>query len=214
MAKKRSTYHHGDLRTALIRAADEIITQGGIEAFSLRAAAQRAGVSPAAPAHHFGSIRGLLTEVALLAFERAGRYLDEVEDTADPSRNVRALSLAFVRFAVENPGHFRLMFRGDLVDRDDPRYPEVSHRPGLRLGKAVAAYHGHGPVDMNRFEYAAELLGGLAAMHGLAHLVLEGKALRFFKGAKAEGFLENELPRVLEQMYPPGRGPVSKNRYL
>jgi AcrR family transcriptional regulator len=201
MAKKRATYHHGDLRAALIRASDEIIAEGGIEAFSLRAAAHRAGVSPAAPAHHFGSVKGLLTEVALLAFERAGRYLDAVEDTEDAVRNVRALSLAYVRFAVEHPGHFRLMLRGDLVNRDDPRYPEASHRPGVRLGKAVAAYHGHVYKDSGRFEEAAELLGGLATMHGLAHLVLEGKALRFFKGAKAKGFLENELPKVLEQMF-------------
>ncbi|WP_158615405.1 TetR/AcrR family transcriptional regulator [Acidipila sp. EB88] len=198
----RATYHHGDLRAALIDAADQLIAEGGIETFSLRAAAQRAGVSPAAPAHHFGSVKGLLTQVALLAYARAGDYLDSVHDTPDPAHNVRALSLAFVRFAVENPGHFRLMFRGDLVDRDDPRYREFSHRPGLRLGRAVATYHGHRHIDMNRFEDAAEMLGGIAAMHGLAYLVLEGKALRFFKGAQAESFLTDELPRVLEQIYP------------
>ncbi len=71
MAKQRSTYHHGDLREALIEAADEIIAQEGIEVFSLRTAAQRAGVSPAAPAHHFVNAKGLLTEVAILAYRRA-----------------------------------------------------------------------------------------------------------------------------------------------
>ncbi len=199
---RRSSYHHGDLRTALINAADAIITESGIEGFSLRAAAQRAGVSPAAPAHHFGSVKGLLTEVALLAFERAGRYLDAVENTENATRNVRALCLAYVRFAVENPGHFRLMFRGDLVNRDDPRYSEVSHRPGMRLGGAVAAYRGRSQPDISQFEDAAAILGGLATLHGLAHLVLEQKALRFFKGSTTEGFLENELPRLIEQMYP------------
>lgn len=67
MALTRSTYHHGDLRAALIKAADAIIAEGGLEAFSLREAAQRAGVSPGAPAYHFGSAKGLLTEVAILA---------------------------------------------------------------------------------------------------------------------------------------------------
>ena len=200
--KPRDTYHHGDLRAALIRAADEIIAEGGIEAFTLRAAAKRAGVSPAAPAHHFGSVKGLLTEVALLAFERAGNYLDQIEETADPVHNVRTLSMAFVRFAVQNPGHFRLMFRGDLVNRDDPRYPEVSHRPGLRLGRAVAAYRGRHELDTRKFEDAAELLGGLATMHGLAHLVLEEKAQRFFQESKRQDFINNQLPRVLEQIYP------------
>jgi len=67
----------------LIQAADEIIAEGGIEAFSLRAAAQRAGVSPGAPAHHFGSAKGLLTEVALLAFDRLSRYIEEVRRLDD-----------------------------------------------------------------------------------------------------------------------------------
>ncbi|ADV84883.1 regulatory protein TetR [Terriglobus saanensis SP1PR4] len=199
---KRSTYHHGDLRTALIRAADEIIAEGGIEAFTLRAAAKRAGVSPAAPTHHFGGVKGLLTEVDLLAFERAGSYLDEVPETKDAAENVRALALAFVRFAVENPGHFRLMFRGDLVDRDDPRYPAVSQRPALRLGKAVAAYHGRFHIDMKRFEDAAEILGGFATMHGLAQLVLEGKALVFFRKTNVKEFIEIDLPRILKEIYP------------
>ena len=208
MMTKRSTYHHGDLRTALIQAADAIIAEEGIEAFTLRAAAKRAGVSPSAPAHHFGSVKGLLTEVALLGYERAGTYLDAVKDTKDAARNVRALSLAFVRFAVEHPGHFRLMFRGDLVNREDPRYSAASQPPGLRLGNAVAAYQGRAELDMKRFEDAAVTLGGVAAMHGLAHLVLEGKALRFFKGARAETFLEEELPRVLKEIYPSQRAPL------
>ncbi len=67
----------------MIQAADEIIAEGGIEAFSLRAAAQRAGVSPGAPAHHFGSAKGLLTEVALLAFDRLSRYIEEVRRLDD-----------------------------------------------------------------------------------------------------------------------------------
>ena len=120
--KHRMTYHHGDLKDALIQAADEIIAEGGIEAFSLRAAAQRAGVSPAAPAHHFGSTKGLLTEVALLAFERVDRYIQDVGHSEDVVTDVRALSLAFIHFVLEHPGHFRLMFRNDLVNRDDPRF--------------------------------------------------------------------------------------------
>jgi AcrR family transcriptional regulator len=93
------------------QSCDDIIAEGGIEAFSLRAAAQRAGVSPGAPAHHFGSAKGLLTEVALLAFDRFGRYIEEVGHSDDVVRDVRALSLAFVTFALDHPGHYRLMFR-------------------------------------------------------------------------------------------------------
>ena len=90
----------------MIQAADDLIAEGGIETFSLRAAAQRAGVSPAAPAHHFGSAKGLLTEVALLGYERVERYLAEVIPLNDPVEDIRALCLAFVTFALDYPGHF------------------------------------------------------------------------------------------------------------
>ena len=205
--RKRATYHHGNLRAALIRAADELIAEGGIEGFSLRAAAQRAGVSPSAPAHHFGSAKGLLTEVALLAYERVDRYLEEAGRPADAVTDLRALGLAFVTFALDHPGHFRLMFRNDLVNRDDPRYPETAIKPGLRLGRAVAAHHGQAQMDLERFEDAADLLGALATLHGLAHLVLAEKATHFFAPASsARDFVNQELPRVLERLYPPKDG--------
>ena len=203
---KRSTYHHGDLRAALVRAADELIAEGGIETFSLRAAAQRAGVSPAAPAHHFGSTKGLLTEVALLAYARVDRYLEEAGHSEDVVTDVRALGLAFVTFALDHPGHFRLMFRNDLVNREDPRYPETSLKPGMRLGMAIAAYHGKSEVDLDHFEDAADMLCGLATLHGLAHLVLAEKAPHFFGNATSRDFVKHELPRVLERHYPPRDG--------
>ena len=202
MLKKRSKYHHGDLRAALIQAADDIIAEGGIEAFSLRAAAQRAGVSPGAPAHHFGSVKGLLTEVALLAFERFARSIEEIGHSDDVVANVRALTLAFITFALSHPGHFRLMFRSDLVDRKDPRYPEIGIQSGRRLSRAIAAYRGQADADSKRFEDAADILCGMATLHGLAHLVLEGKAAHFFEDATSRDFGKNELPRVLEQLYP------------
>lgn len=201
---KRSTYHHGDLRAALIRAADELIAEGGIETFSLRAAAQRAGVSPSAPAHHFGSTKGLLTEVALLAYEKVGQYLEKAGHSDDPARDLRALGLAFVTFAVDHPGHFRLMFRNDLVNREDPRYPPASRQPGMRLGLAVAAYQGKTDMNLDRFEDAADLLGALSTLHGLAHLVLAEKATHFFAHTTSRDFVREELPRVLERLYPPG----------
>ncbi len=202
MAVKRLTYHHGDLRAALIQAAEEIIAEGGIEAFSLRAAAQRAGVSPGAPAHHFGSAKGLLTEVALLAFERADHYIEEAGHSDDPVAEVRAVSLAFITFALEHPGHFRLMFRNDLVNRDDPRFSEVSRRPGTRLGRALSAYRGKAAENSYRFEDAADTLCGLATLHGLAHLVLEEKAAHFFRHATSRDFAKSELPKVLARLYP------------
>jgi AcrR family transcriptional regulator len=70
---KRDSYHHGDLRSALISAAEEIIAAEGVEGFTLRKAARKAGVSPGAPTHHFGSMAGLLTQVARRSYEALGR---------------------------------------------------------------------------------------------------------------------------------------------
>ena len=202
MAKKRSTYHHGDLREALIKAADAIIAEEGIEKFSLRTAAQRAGVSPAAPAHHFGNATGLLTEVAILAYERADRYVKEAGHSEDVVTDVRAVSLAFIRFVLHHPGHFRLMFRNDLVNRSDPRLAAASKAPGMRLARAVLAYRGRRDLDPESFNDAADMLCGLATLHGLANLVLEEKAMHFFSGAKPKTFLKDYLPRVIERLYP------------
>ena len=195
MLKKRPTYHHGDLRAALI--ADD-----GIEAFSLRAAAQRAGVSPAAPAHHFGHARGLLTEVAILGFERADQYIEEAGHSDDVVADVRAVSLAFISFVLHHPGHFRLMFRNDLVDRSDVRLSAISKRPGMRLGRAVLAYRGRFDLDPRSFEDSADMLCGMATLHGLANLVLEEKAVHFFHGATSRNFVKEFLPKVIERLYP------------
>ncbi len=211
MSLNRTTYHHGDLRVALIQAADDIIAEGGIETFSLRAAAKRAGVSPAAPAHHFGSAKGLLTEVALRAFERVGLDIEEAGHSEDVVADVRAVSRAFVAFAVRHPGHFRLMFRGDLVNRTDPRYAELAIKPGMRLGLAIAAYGGNCALDLNRFEDAADVFCGLSTLHGLAHLVIEEKTPPFFQSMSSGDFLEKELPRVLERLYPDKNGDRSSN---
>lgn len=200
--KERDSYHHGDLRAALVTAADEIIAQKGIEGFSLRAAAQKAGVSPAAPAHHFGGAKGLLTEVAILAYERAGRYIDGAGHSQDVVADVRAVGLSFIKFAVDYPGHFRLMFRNDLVERKDPRLAAASRGPGMRLGQAVLAYRCRPDPTPNSFEDAAEMLCGIAALHGLANLVLEEKAAHFFKGATARNFVGEYLPKVVAHLFP------------
>jgi hypothetical protein len=108
----------------------------------------------------------------------------------------------FAKVAVDHPGHFRLVFRNGLVNRSDPRHAERSMKPGLRLGLAVAAYRGKRDVDLDRFDGAADVLCGAATLHGLANLVLEEKAPHYLKQANARDFVKNELPKVLERLYP------------
>ena len=202
MPKKRSTYHHGDLRAALIQAADQIIAESGIEQFSLRAAAKRADVTPGAPAHHFGSARGLLTEVAILAFERLSSYLEREGRFDNAAEDMRAVTLAFVQFALDFPGHYRLMLRKDLVDRIEPRYKLSADKYAERVKHAIAAYQGKQGLNSQRIEDATDLLAGLSLMHGLANLVLDDKANHFFGDKDARTFVAKTLPRVLRGMYP------------
>src|SRR3974390_2682001 len=79
---RRDAYHHGALRQSLIAATEAIILERGVDGFTLREAARRAGVSPAAPAHHFGDARGLLSEVATLGFKEFGEALRAADEKA------------------------------------------------------------------------------------------------------------------------------------
>src|ERR1700743_3906264 len=98
-AKKRA-YHHGDLKDQLVAAAEAIILEGGVEGFTLREAARRAGVSPAAPAHHFKDAKGLLGEVALRGFRDFGEALDAADrSSTDPYPRLVSQGFGYVGFA-------------------------------------------------------------------------------------------------------------------
>ncbi|HEC08299.1 MAG TPA: TetR/AcrR family transcriptional regulator [Acidimicrobiales bacterium] len=114
-------YHHGDLPNALKSAALEVIDEKGLGGFSLREVARRAGVSHAAPAHHFGDTAGLLTVLAVDALGHMRRVMAEAaEAETDPVERLAAVGRAYVRVSREHPGHCQVVFRTDLVDTDDP----------------------------------------------------------------------------------------------
>lgn len=194
----KSGYHHGNLRSALIDAADAIIRDRGIEGFSLREAARRAGVSIGAPAHHFGSATGLLTEVALLGYDSLGEALNTVTPTQDAAADLRQLAIAYVSFALAHPGRFRLMFRPDLVNRDDPRYAQASTRALSGFAAAIAR-HGGATKDA-----MANVFVVWSSFHGMANLVLDGKAKYLFSGATPETFVADILPGLLAEHWPFG----------
>jgi AcrR family transcriptional regulator len=190
----KAGYHHGNLKPALIEAADAILRDHGIEGFSLREAARRAGVSIGAPAHHFGSATGLLTEVALLGYESLGQALNAVHPTDDAGADLRRLALAYVGFALAHPGRFRLMFRPDLVNRDDPRYTQASTTALTGFATAIGRRRGG----------MAEIFMVWSSVHGMANLVLDGKAKYLFDGAAPEDFVARLLPDLLSEAWPFG----------
>lgn len=132
MAKR--TYHHGDLRRALLAAAAEAITENGVAALSMRDLARRAGVSHAAPAHHFGDKAGLLTALATEGYELLARAL---ATSRLASNSFLEMGVSYVRFAVTRRAHFEVMFRPDLYHADDPDLLAARARSGDALYAAV-----------------------------------------------------------------------------
>ncbi|MFF9852657.1 TetR/AcrR family transcriptional regulator [Streptomyces litmocidini] len=127
----RSTYHHGDLRQAVLAAALDVIAAEGPGGLSLRDLARRAGVSHAAPAHHFKDRPGLLTAIAAEGYELLA---DALEDTSA----LRERGVRYVRFAVTHPAHFQVMFRPELLRADDPDLLAAKERASAALRTGVA----------------------------------------------------------------------------
>jgi AcrR family transcriptional regulator len=157
-------YHHGDLRRTLLNAAVEAITGAGPAQLSLRDLARRAGVSHAAPAHHFGDKAGLLTAVAAQGYDLLADALTEAQTAGD----FLDTGVAYVRFAVAHRAHFEVMYRPDLYHPDDPAVVAARRRA------ADALYGGVGSVsDARRGPDVS--LAGIAAwclVHGFATLWL------------------------------------------
>lgn len=191
-------YHHGDLKTALIRAADEILAEHGLEGFSLRAAARRAGVSAAAPAHHFGDTAGLLSEVAVLGFEELAKNLQVEASQATPTQRLRLQGRGYVHFATTYPGRFQLMFRRELLSPDHAALQEAGARALAQLEGTIRALRSL-PVGQPLDPQArAALLATWSTVHGFAHLALDGKLTHMGAGAT----LEDLLAQVLESLWP------------
>ncbi|MGO1074573.1 TetR/AcrR family transcriptional regulator [Inquilinus sp. CA228] len=200
----RERYHHGDLQRALIAAAEAILIERGVEGFTLREAARRAGVSAAAPAHHFGSAAGLLTEVALLGFETLARFLREgtAEGGTDPAARLRGQGLGYVRFARAHPARFLLMFRKDRLSWEDGRLRAAGQAAFVELEDAVRAYRGiaaGGPLDRAAL---ATVLAAWSVVHGFAHLALDGKFDALGGAQEADAI----LPEMLAGLWPDGPG--------
>ena len=112
-------YHHGDLRQVVLDAAVAAITEFGPTGFSLRDLARHAGVSHAAPAHHFRDKAGLLTTVAAQGYQLLADALAAAQQRTGDFLDV---GVAYVRFAVEHRAHFEVMVRPDLYHPDDPAF--------------------------------------------------------------------------------------------
>ena len=134
--------HPGDLRTALIDAGLSILAQDGLGALSLRACAARAGVSHAAPAHHFAGLPGLLTAIAARGYVIFTRTMIDDRDAAaaDPRAALIGICQGYLRFAREHPGLFTLMFNHAYARMDDPDFETNAGAAYTVLAQACAPF--------------------------------------------------------------------------
>jgi AcrR family transcriptional regulator len=173
---KHKEYHHGDLRNALIEAAATLIVEKGIDNVSLREVARKAGVSHAAPYHHFSNKSGLLAAVAEEGFSRFNGYQERafrMARTKPPLDRLKALGHAYIRFAVANPSFFRIMFRYDISDPYKyPLFTALSKKTFDRLFDTISECLKAKNLTVNPLEPA---IRAWALVHGLVTLWLDGR---------------------------------------
>lgn len=190
---RRKPYHHGDLRQALLSAGEAELAENGVEGFTLRGCAKRAGVSHAAPAHHFRDANALLTALATEGYRRfiGVMRVRHAKAPDDAHAQLVALGRGYVDFALANPGLFRLMFASDRPDRSDPELRSAAEESFKLLVDAVARLRGRKADDPKS---TVDVAAAWSMVHGIANLLLAGH-LSFLADLPPE-----EKERVLREM--------------
>lgn len=176
MTERSYSYHHGDLKHALVEAATDLLAAGGLEEFSLRGAAREIGVSPTATYRHFADRAALLREVGRQAYADLGtairRELDAQPRRADPAQAAHeaavALGIGYVEWAVANPQLFKVVLAPDL----NGSALTIENNPWLLLQGVVAALVDSGAADPSHQDEADIAIW--STVHGLATLLING----------------------------------------
>ena len=170
----RQSYHHGDLRAALLAAAARLLEKEGAEAVSFRAIAREVGVSQTAPYNHFESKEHLLATVAEDGFRSFVVLQRAAARTRSPRRRLQALGRAYVAFASAHPQLYRLMFGVGLADWK--RYPslvEAALESCILVQQALAVLPPQ--AERSAGEGESSWVATWAMVHGLASLLIDGK---------------------------------------
>lgn len=162
------SYRHGELRTALVSAALGLLAEDGADAVSLRAVARRAGVSAMAPYRHYPDKEALLAAVAAQGFDGLRAALRATDDAAPAGRALVEQAVAYVRYALENPALFRLMFGPKRLGA----HPELTAAGEAAYAVLAARVVAQAPANADRDALA---LGCWSLVHGLASLFLDGR---------------------------------------
>jgi AcrR family transcriptional regulator len=201
-------YHHGALRDALLKAAERVLERDGLPGLTLRAVAREAGVSHAAPTHHFGDLAGLLSELAAIGFQQFNAAMAKAGAADDPSIEVgMARARAYVGYAQDHPGMYGLMFRTERLDMKRPSLEQAASASFAELVGAVAASrHEQISEQALSLDQAAAVARAWCLVHGFTMLLLDGRLSnilkRLPKGTNVETLLDAMLQSPVAR---PGR---------
>ena len=198
-ANDDAPYHHGALRDALLKAAERVLERDGLAGLTLRAVAREAGVSHAAPTHHFGDLTGLASELAAIGFRQFNATMVAARATGTaPSERAMAGARAYVAYAQAHPGMYGLMFRSERLDYSRPSLHEAAETSFAGLAGSIGANRNE-EIAKNALtlDQAAAIARAWSLVHGFTMLLLDHRLSdileRSPKGTDAETLLEAML---------------------
>ncbi|GAB4358391.1 MAG: hypothetical protein Kow0026_19330 [Oricola sp.] len=189
------------MRAALLKAAEAELIEKGVDAFSLRGAAKRAGVSHAAPAHHFRDANALLDALAATGFARLTAAMKDEQAKAGPGKKAQltAAGVGYIRFALANPELLQLMFGTSRRKGDDPELQHNSEAAFSVLVNGVGSVRGR---DAFKGEAGwRDVAACWSMVHGYAQLAIAGK-MPFVTGLdfdEQRGLIEDLVQRALPE---------------
>ncbi|WP_439369225.1 TetR/AcrR family transcriptional regulator [Bradyrhizobium sp. PMVTL-01] len=198
-AKTETPYHHGALREALLQAAERVLERDGLAGLTLRAVAREAGVSHAAPTHHFGDLTGLVSELAAIGFRQFNAAMVSACDAATtPLARALARPKAYVAYAQAHPGMYGLMFRTERLDYSRPSLHEAAEASFAGLANAIGMMRQEQiSGDALTLNQGAAIARAWSMVHGFTMLLLDGRLEdileRLPEGTTAELLFESML---------------------
>jgi AcrR family transcriptional regulator len=207
-ATQGASYHHGALREALLKAAERVLERDGLAGLTLRAVAREAGVSHAAPTHHFGDLTGLVSELAAIGFAQFNTAMAAARAAGGtPAEKACARAQAYVAYAQAHPGMYGLMFRTERLDMSRPSLCEAADTAFAGLAGAVGASRQE-QIDGEALslDQAAAIARAWSLVHGFTMLLLDGRLTdilrRLPKGTDAATLLDAMLKSTVGRPRP------------
>jgi AcrR family transcriptional regulator len=201
--RPKRSYHHGDLRVALIDAALRLIAQHGVQGLALSDAAHLAGVSVAAPYRHFKDKEALLVEIAREGFVMFRDALAQAAQSHPRNRikRLEEMGVAYVEFALQHRAHFKVMWEGSISKAKFPELGQIAYEAFLLLERAaidlIEQLPGPRPARQQALVCAA-----WSVVHGYATLTLEHELDVVAPEQSGQKLLRQTLHLLLDQFAP------------